>query len=592
MSKQDIILGSAVDDSTGDYIRQGGLKINANFNETFTELGDGTELHPAGAFKTWSRANGATLTPDFGQAYNINSLSGVISITLPKGSVAEYGRIIKLRDVHASWGTNAVTIRPSSGDSIGGSTNPVNFSSDFSDLTFVYSSPATWRYVSNLKLDSFPKTEGSGVIVKTFRVTVDAYTNGVFTDISTTGYNASAVQVYRNGTLLTYDSTLVNTDYGSKSAVGSTIVALNGIDIFIPYVEVGDTITVISYTKDVTSAPVSYVRYDALMLSTENPQSAVSGQSVKIKASGIYSLTDFGRPSDEELNPNACQILVNGTVLVEAGSAMLSAAASEDYKFSVDGNGRWNTITIFPELADGDVLSIIYFNNELGSILEWDGVDGIKSRAAEIFLNTEYRFNRSGKIRYTNTAAPSAATMAQVAGTETNIRFENVVQLLESIYPIGSVYMNANNAANPSLYMGFGTWVEYAKGRTIFGFDKTIDAQGNPDPIFGINPAVLDNNGEPLKVAGNTFGSRQVQLDGANIPQVISNREFLRESMDGTGEINLSGCLPEPGNETTPLATYELATVVSNSPDVEGQEPEDVAILPPGITTYIWVRTA
>src|SRR5579872_4277771 len=101
--KQDIILGAAVDDSTGDYIRQGGLKINSNFDEAYAALGDGTEFHPAGAFQTWSLSNGSDLTPDFGEAYNINTLAGVIEVTLPKGSPAEYGRVIKLRDVHASW---------------------------------------------------------------------------------------------------------------------------------------------------------------------------------------------------------------------------------------------------------------------------------------------------------------------------------------------------------------------------------------------------------------------------------------------------------------------------------------------------------
>lgn len=592
MSRQDINLGAAVDDSTGDYLRQGGLKINSNFDEAYDQLGDGTEFHPAGAFKTWSRSNGASLTPDFGSAYNINTLSGVISITLPKGSPAEYGRIIKLRDVHSSWGTNAVTVKPSSGDSVGGSTNPVNFAADFLDLTFVYTSPATWRYINNMKLDSYPKTQGAGVIVQTYRVTSTSYANGVFTNISPTGYNAGAVQVYRNGTLLTYDQSLVNTDYGSKSTSGNTITVLNGVDIYVPYVVAGDVVTVISYTKDVTSAPVSYVRYDVQMLDVGNPQAAVPGQSLKIKSNGVYYLTDFGRPSDEQLNPNACQILVNGTILVQAGKALMPSNGSEDYSFSTDANGRWNTVTISPVLNDGDILSIIYFNNELGSILEWDGVDGIKSRASAIFLNSEFRFNRSSKIRYSDTANPSASTAVTVAGTETNIRFENVVLLLESIYPVGSIYMNANNAANPASYMGFGTWVRYAKGRTIFGFDNTIDAQGNPDPIFGVNTSVQDALGVPLRVAGNQFGQRQVQLDKSNIPQLVSDREYLRESLTGTGEINLSGCVPAPGAGTTPLASYELATVNTNVPADGGQEPADIAILPPGITTYIWVRTA
>lgn len=587
MTMQSINLGSAVDDSTGDYLRQGGQKINANFEETFSELGDGTELHPAGAWKTWSIANGQSLTPEIGHQYNINSLSGAVSIVLPKGSPADYGRVIRLRDVHASWGTNSISIRSSAGDTLGGSTNPVLFSEDFTTLEFVYSSPATWRYVANMKLDSLPKSSGAGVIVATFKVAFGS--SGTFTNISPTGYNASAVQVYRNGTLLTYDVNLANSDYGSYGGL-NVLAPLNGVDLYIPYVQTNDVVTVISYTRDISASPVSYIRYDVQMLAVDNPSSAVSGQSMKIKAGGAYTLQDFGRPADEEFNPNAVQILLNGTLLVQAGRAGLIDTGSEDYKLSTDTAGKWKLITMSPDLNDGDNLTLIYFNNEIGSVLQWDGIDGIKERAAKVFLNTEYRFNRSNKIRYTDTSNPSAVTASTVPGVETNIRFENVVQLLESIYPVGSVYINANNAANPSQYMGFGTWRPYSEGRAIFGFTTKLDSQGKPDPLFGVNSTLFDDNGQNMKIAGNMIGKRQVQLGTEHIPELESSVEYLRESENG--EINLSGCLPLPGSGTQPLTTFDLSKVKVNSPETPGQEPTDVEIIPPGITAYIWVRVA
>lgn len=582
--KQLIKLGAAVDDSTGDYLRQGGLKINANFDDAYAELGDGTVYQPAGAWKTWSTANGQSLTPALGSQYNVNTLGGSILITLPKGSPADYGRVIKVRDVHASWGTNSVTIRPTSGDSLGGSTNPVIFASDYTTIDFVYSSPATWRYIPNLKIDSLPKTDNAGVILANFTVGPGSNANGIFTNISATGYNTAAVQVYRNGSLLTYDKTMQNTDYGSYGGPGQ-MVALNGINIYIPYVVTGDVITVISYTKDVTAAPVSYVRYDVQMLSTANPAVAIPGQSLKISPTGIYTIQDFGRPSDEEFNPNACQILVNGTILIAAGNAGLNPVGNEDYRLTIDAAGKWNTINIAPLLDDGDNLSIIYFNNELGSVLEWEGIDGIKARASQIFLNTEYRFNRSNKIRYSNPNQPDASTAVPVPGVETNIRFENVIMLLESVYPIGTVYQNANNPANPATYMGFGTWQPFAKGRTVFGFNDVIDSQGNPDPLFGVNTSVGS-----ARVAGNLVGRRQVQLDVSNIPELLSDKPFMTEVPNG--EINLSGCVPELGSGTIPLATYGMETVHTNAPEIPGQEPSDIEIIPPGITAYIWVRVA
>jgi hypothetical protein len=44
MSKQDIDIGTTANDGTGDNLRDGATKVNANFAEVYTLLGDGTTL--------------------------------------------------------------------------------------------------------------------------------------------------------------------------------------------------------------------------------------------------------------------------------------------------------------------------------------------------------------------------------------------------------------------------------------------------------------------------------------------------------------------------------------------------------------------
>ena len=44
MAKQTIGLGAAANDSTGDTLRVGGDKINDNFDEIYSTLGNGTTL--------------------------------------------------------------------------------------------------------------------------------------------------------------------------------------------------------------------------------------------------------------------------------------------------------------------------------------------------------------------------------------------------------------------------------------------------------------------------------------------------------------------------------------------------------------------
>ena len=63
MAKQSLGLGSAANDNTGDTLRAGGDKINDNFDEIYTALGNGTTL-------TVSVANPAT-----GQVLRYNGTS-------------------------------------------------------------------------------------------------------------------------------------------------------------------------------------------------------------------------------------------------------------------------------------------------------------------------------------------------------------------------------------------------------------------------------------------------------------------------------------------------------------------------------------
>ena len=101
-----------VDDGTGDYLREGGLKLNNNFDDLYFELGDGTNPHPAGAWKT-TKSN--VVTAAFGKSYALDTSSNAIQVKLPKGTTADYNKVIRIRDVFGTWQTNAVTLTPGSG---------------------------------------------------------------------------------------------------------------------------------------------------------------------------------------------------------------------------------------------------------------------------------------------------------------------------------------------------------------------------------------------------------------------------------------------------------------------------------------------
>jgi hypothetical protein len=78
---------------------------------------------------------------------------------------------------------------------------------------------------------------------------------------------------------------------------------------------------------------------------------------------------------------------------------------------------------------------------------------------------------------FANAAATAAATAAA-----------------QAMYPVGSVYINASSVTNPGTLLGFGTWVEYAKGRVLVGFDvalppfDSLDEEGTINATVGNTP--------------------------------------------------------------------------------------------------------
>lgn len=52
MAKQNISTGTTANDGNGDTLRSAGTKINSNFSELYSKLGDGTDLSPQVSFGT------------------------------------------------------------------------------------------------------------------------------------------------------------------------------------------------------------------------------------------------------------------------------------------------------------------------------------------------------------------------------------------------------------------------------------------------------------------------------------------------------------------------------------------------------------
>ncbi len=83
---------------------------------------------------------------------------------------------------------------------------------------------------------------------------------------------------------------------------------------------------------------------------------------------------------------------------------------------------------------------------------------------------------------------PLAPTAAAGTNTTQIATTAFVTTALQSLYPVGSIYINAGVSTNPATLLGFGTWTAFGAGRVLVGlnagdalFDTLEETGGSKD---------------------------------------------------------------------------------------------------------------
>jgi hypothetical protein len=207
--------------------------------------------------------------------------------------------------------------------------------------------------------------------------------------------------------------------------------------------------------------------------------------------------------------------------------------------------------------------------------VSWSGKDALADSDANKVIsgddfNTEFTTVQTAINSKLDAASPTLtgtplAPTAAVATDSTQIATTGFVKnVLETyIYPVGSIYFNMLVSTNPGTLLGFGTWVAYAEGRVLVGFQSsgTFDA--------------LD---ESLGAETSTTGSHT--LTTGEIPAHTHDTNInAGDSTDGNPNIASGG--GDTGNITT-----------SSTGGGGGHTHGSTPTLQPSKTLYIWKRTA
>jgi hypothetical protein len=66
-----------------------------------------------------------------------------------------------------------------------------------------------------------------------------------------------------------------------------------------------------------------------------------------------------------------------------------------------------------------------------------------------------------------------------------------VTAALQTLYPVGSVYINATSSTNPATLLGFGTWTAFGAGRVMVGLDSSDALFDTAEETGGSKDAVV-----------------------------------------------------------------------------------------------------
>lgn len=223
---------------------------------------------------------------------------------------------------------------------------------------------------------------------------------------------------------------------------------------------------------------------------------------------------------------------------------------------------------LFPTLVDnGDGT---YSNKvvPLSSIRTYQAVPsgGSTSQVLQKTSNTDYATQWHSLVK-ADVGLSNVDNTADTAKPVSSATTAAITAAVQTLYPVGSIYINATSSTNPGTLLGFGTWVAFGAGQVPVGYSS-----GDAD--FG--------------TIGQTGGEKTHVLTTAETP---SHRHTLEVYNGGSAPPEWAS----PDTTSTGGKSYPNGTVSSNwtrgfTSSIGGGGAHNN--LQPYITVYMWKRTA
>ena len=201
----------------------------------------------------------------------------------------------------------------------------------------------------------------------------------------------------------------------------------------------------------------------------------------------------------------------------------------------------------------------------------------------------------------TFTGTPEGPTPTPSTDSSNKLATTSFVQgALQGAYPVGSIYMNATVATNPSTLLGFGTWIAFGAGKVPIGLDSgdsdfdTVEETGG-SKTGSVSVTTSGTSGSTAlteaqmpkhyhKMLGPTFTTGYPQGSSG------SSGTYFGGSPDDSG--HLYGTYSTGGGATS--AGYETGTGNGDghTHSISSSGSGTANVVQPYIVVYMWKRTA
>lgn len=250
---------------------------------------------------------------------------------------------------------------------------------------------------------------------------------------------------------------------------------------------------------------------------------------------------------------------------------MLTLDETKNYRFIFEIKDKLKSYSVAVDLVDG---------NPIVRVLE-TGQVGVNCKPDTSNLDEKLRVNGNATVR------GDLTTQGDIISGNLNIT-KLVQQIMDTYFdrehPVGSILMSTNSA-NPSTYLGKGTWVAWGSGRVPTGVNTSDSKFSTVEKTGGASTANLAHN--HVVDSHSHVGVRGYDTNYNYYTNYYGNTIIYPST---TGDLS-QGYYASPNNagRTSPV---RMSLTSPEAPGTNSKLSSAQSLLQPYITCYMWKRTA